>query len=84
MTCRWSARDRGIDYEVELYRPDDRARLLVKPGMTGLWQATERNHVGMREMFELDRRYVRERSIGLDFEIMVKTVGQMVQPSGAR
>lgn len=74
----------GIDYEVELYRPADRVRLLVKPGMTGLWQATERNHVGMREMFELDRRYVRERSIGLDFEIMLKTVGQMVQPSGAR
>ncbi len=74
----------GIDYEVELYRPEDRARLLVKPGMTGLWQATERNHVGMREMFEIDRRYVQERSIALDFEIMVKTVGQMVQPSGAR
>jgi lipopolysaccharide/colanic/teichoic acid biosynthesis glycosyltransferase len=74
----------GIDYEVELYRPADRARLLVKPGMTGLWQATERNHVGMRQMFELDRRYVEERSIGLDFEIMLKTVGQMVQPSGAR
>ena len=74
----------GIDYEVELYRPEDRARLLVKPGMTGLWQATHRNHVGMREMFELDRRYVRDRSIGLDFEIMVKTVAQMVRPSGAR
>ncbi len=74
----------GIDYEVELYRPEDRARLLVKPGMTGLWQATERNHVGMREMFALDRRYVQERSIVSDFEIMVKTVGQMVQPSGAR
>jgi lipopolysaccharide/colanic/teichoic acid biosynthesis glycosyltransferase len=74
----------GIDYEVELYRPEDRARLLVKPGMTGLWQATERNQVGMREMFDLDRRYVRDRSIGLDFEIMVKTVGQMVQSSGAR
>jgi lipopolysaccharide/colanic/teichoic acid biosynthesis glycosyltransferase len=74
----------GIDYEVELYRPADRVRLLVKPGMTGLWQATERNHVGMREMFELDRRYVRERSISMDFEIMVRTVGQMVQPSGAR
>ena len=51
----------GLDYEVELYRPADRVRLLVKPGMTGLWQATERNQVGMREMFELDRRYVRER-----------------------
>lgn len=74
----------GIDYEVELYRPEDRARLLVKPGMTGLWQATQRNHVGMREMFELDRRYVQDRSIGLDFVIMVRTVGQMVQPSGAR
>lgn len=74
----------GIDYEVELYRPEDRARLLVKPGMTGLWQATERNSVGMREMFDLDRRYVLDRSISLDFEIMVKTVGQMAQSSGAR
>jgi lipopolysaccharide/colanic/teichoic acid biosynthesis glycosyltransferase len=74
----------GLPYEAELYGDVERRRLLVKPGITGLWQVSGRNHLSMREMFELDARYVDERSVRLDLEILARTPLELVRPSGAR
>lgn len=59
--------------EVKQY--DDKAmqRLMVKPGCTGLWQATLRNSVGFEEMLELDLIYIDKRSTSYDLYIIVIT-----------
>ncbi len=49
-------------------------RLSVKPGLTGLWQVSGRNRVGFDEMVRLDLKYIRERSLKRDFEIIARTI----------
>ncbi|HFK1497456.1 TPA: sugar transferase [Bacillus paranthracis] len=60
--------------EVKEYTSYDKQRLLVIPGCTGLWQVTERNSVGFKEMVELDLTYIQHRSLWLDVKLMFKTV----------
>ncbi|MFE5128525.1 sugar transferase, partial [Bacillus mobilis] len=60
--------------EVKEYTSYDKQRLLVTPGCTGLWQVTERNSVGFKEMVELDLTYIKNRSLGLDIKLILKTV----------
>lgn len=64
--------------EVAEYSLYDLQRLSVTPGCTGLWQVNGRNHVGFREMVELDLRYIREQSLLLDISILFKTVKVML------
>ncbi|WP_436665843.1 sugar transferase [Lactiplantibacillus plantarum] len=52
--------------EVEEYSDYDKQRLAVKPGCTGLWQATVRNSVGFDEMVKLDLTYISKRSVAFD------------------
>jgi len=60
--------------EVKEYTSYDKQRLLVTPGCTGLWQVTERNSVGFKEMVELDLTYIQHRSLWFDVKLMFKTV----------
>lgn len=60
--------------EVKEYTAYDKQRLLVTPGCTGLWQVTERNSVGFKEMVELDLTYIQHRSLWFDVKLMFKTV----------
>ncbi|MED0988006.1 sugar transferase [Bacillus paramycoides] len=69
--------------EVKEYTSYDKQRLLVTPGCTGLWQATERNSVGFKEMVELDLRYIRSRGIIFDLKIIIKTVQVIFKSNGA-
>ncbi|MBU7445637.1 MULTISPECIES: sugar transferase [Lactiplantibacillus] len=76
--------------EVEEYSDYDKQRLAVKPGCTGLWQATVRNSVGFDEMVKLDLTYISKRSVAFDVYIlfktvviMFKTVVIMFKPNGA-
>ena len=52
--------------EVAEYSVYDRQRLLIKPGCTGLWQVSGRNHVGFNEMVRLDLKYINNLSIKND------------------
>ncbi|HEX6674141.1 MAG TPA: sugar transferase [Actinomycetes bacterium] len=70
-------------WEVELFRPQYRARFLVKPGITGLWQVSGRNHVTMRQALELDVRYVETRNLGLDLGIIWRTIPAVLRRTGA-
>jgi lipopolysaccharide/colanic/teichoic acid biosynthesis glycosyltransferase len=60
--------------EVKEYTSYDKQRLLVTPGCTGIWQVTDRNSVGFKEMVELDLIYIKNRSLGLDIKLILKTV----------
>jgi lipopolysaccharide/colanic/teichoic acid biosynthesis glycosyltransferase len=63
----------GIAYELDHYLPWYFERQRVKPGMTGLWQVSGRDRVSATEMMTLDVRYVRERTLRLDFLILLLT-----------
>ncbi len=63
----------AIPYELDLYQPQYFVRQLVRPGMTGLWQVTERVRVSAAGMMALDAFYVEKASLWLDVKIMGQT-----------
>ncbi len=69
--------------EVAEYSEYDKQRLYVKPGCTGLWQATERNEVGFTEMVQLDIRYIQKASFIFDLWIIWKTIEIMIKPNSS-
>jgi exopolysaccharide biosynthesis polyprenyl glycosylphosphotransferase len=69
--------------EVEQYGRDAERRLLVKPGITGLWQVSGRSDLSWEETVRLDLRYVENWSIALDAMILWKTVGAVAARRGA-
>ena len=52
--------------------------------MTGLWQVSGRNNTSYDERVALDRRYVEERGVWLNLQILLKTVKVVVARDGAR
>ena len=60
--------------EIPGYDEMQRRRLMVKPGITGLWQVSGRSGLTFDEMLRLDVRYIQKRSLLLDIIIMLKTV----------
>jgi exopolysaccharide biosynthesis polyprenyl glycosylphosphotransferase len=69
--------------EVSQYRPWQRKRLSVTPGVTCLWQVTGRNEVKFDEWMKLDMQYIDNWSLGLDAKILMRTVKAVVQRRGA-
>jgi exopolysaccharide biosynthesis polyprenyl glycosylphosphotransferase len=69
--------------EVERYAADVRRRLLVKPGLTGLWQISGRSDLDWEEAVRLDLRYVENWSLALDLMIIWKTLFVVVRGAGA-
>jgi exopolysaccharide biosynthesis polyprenyl glycosylphosphotransferase len=69
--------------EVDLYADDVRRRLLVKPGLTGLWQISGRSDLTWDESVRLDLRYVENWSLFYDFQILCRTAFAVVKGSGA-
>jgi exopolysaccharide biosynthesis polyprenyl glycosylphosphotransferase len=72
-----------VTREVAQYGPDMHRRLLVKPGITGLWQVSGRSDLSWAEAVELDVRYVENWSIGLDLSILVRTLMCVLARKGA-
>jgi exopolysaccharide biosynthesis polyprenyl glycosylphosphotransferase len=69
--------------EVENYEGHARRRLLVKPGITGLWQVSGRADLAWEDAVRLDLQYVENWSLGMDLVIMAKTTMAVVRGSGA-
>jgi exopolysaccharide biosynthesis polyprenyl glycosylphosphotransferase len=69
--------------EVALYGDDVRRRLLVKPGLTGLWQISGRSDLTWDESVRLDLRYVENWSLALDLMILWKTASALRSGHGA-
>ncbi|MEU2724127.1 sugar transferase [Streptomyces smyrnaeus] len=69
--------------ESAAYGPDIRRRLLVKPGLTGLWQISGRSDLPWEEAVRLDLRYVEDWSLALDAVILWKTLRVVLRGQGA-
>ncbi|GAA2283892.1 sugar transferase [Nonomuraea roseoviolacea subsp. roseoviolacea] len=69
--------------EVDRYGDDVRRRLLVRPGLTGLWQVSGRSDLSWEESVRLDLRYVENWSLMLDLQILWKTWSAVARGQGA-
>jgi exopolysaccharide biosynthesis polyprenyl glycosylphosphotransferase len=69
--------------EVEQYPVDVRRRLIVKPGITGLWQVNGRSDLSWEEAVRLDLHYVENWSLALDVAIVLKTLIAVLRRRGA-
>jgi lipopolysaccharide/colanic/teichoic acid biosynthesis glycosyltransferase len=72
-----------IPAQVELYTPEQKRRLEVKPGITGYAQVNGRAGIGWEERIELDVYYVEHRSATLDWKILLRTPRVLLGGSGA-
>ena len=61
-----------------LYNEQQAKRHNVRPGITGYAQVNGRNAISWEKKFELDTWYVENRSLWLDFKIMLKTVQKVI------
>lgn len=69
--------------EVEAYEQDVRRRLLVKPGLTGLWQVSGRSNLSWQDSVRLDLYYVENWSLAGDVVIILRTVRAVFHSTGA-
>ena len=70
--------------EWEKYELHHRARLAIKPGVTGMWQVSGRSNItDFEEVVSLDLKYIREWSIKLDLCILLKTVQVVLAQEGS-
>ncbi|NLT56161.1 MAG: sugar transferase [Actinomycetales bacterium] len=72
-----------LEQEVARYEEDTRRRLLVKPGITGLWQVSGRSDLTWEETVRLDLSYVENWSFGLDLSIIFRTIRAVLAREGA-
>lgn len=68
--------------QVEQYGPYERTRLQVPPGITGWAQIHGRNALSWPERIDLDVWYVRNRSLLLDLQILLRTPGILIRGTG--
>jgi len=73
----------ALPIEVAAYEHDVRRRLVVKPGITGLWQVSGRSDLSWDEAVRLDQSYVDNWSLRGDLSILVRTVGAVLGRRGA-
>lgn len=69
--------------EVDKYKPWQRRRFSMKPGITCLWQVSGRNKIGFEDWMKLDLKYVDNWSLGLDIMIMLRTIPVVIFGIGA-
>jgi Undecaprenyl-phosphate galactose phosphotransferase WbaP len=72
-----------VDAEVEKYGKCFNLYIQVRPGLTGLWQVSGRNNTTYERRVELDEYYVRNRSLKLDLQILLKTALVVITRDGA-
>lgn len=70
-------------FEVADYQDHDHRRLLIKPGVTGLWQVSGRAELPWNEAVRLDLYYVENWSVWLDVLLILKTIRAVLLPRGA-
>ena len=70
--------------ETNLYELHHRARLAIKPGITGLWQVSGRSDItDFEEVVKLDKEYIENWNIGMDIKILLKTVLVVFKEDGS-
>lgn len=70
--------------ETNLYELHHRARLAIKPGITGMWQVSGRSDItDFEEVVRLDKEYISNWNLGMDIKILLKTVLVVVRKDGS-
>ncbi len=69
--------------EANQYEKSERRRLLVKPGLTGLWQVSGRSELDWEDAVRLDLYYVENWSLTLDILIIIRTAAAVWRGEGA-
>ena len=70
--------------EFEQYKAHHRARLGIKPGLTGMWQVSGRSEIhDFEEVVKLDTQYISNWNLGLDMKILFKTIQVVLLGRGA-
>lgn len=64
----------SLPSEVAQYNDYQKQRLLVKPGITCIWQVSGRNKIGFEEWVELDLEYIKNQSTSFDIKLILKTI----------
>ena len=73
----------ALPSEVAEYTPRQRQRLLVKQGLTCLWQTRrDRDSITFDEWVELDLLYIRKCSFWTDVKLIIQTVGCVLTAQG--
>jgi exopolysaccharide biosynthesis polyprenyl glycosylphosphotransferase len=73
----------ALPEEAAVYADHVRRRLVVKPGLTGMWQVNGRSDLSWEETVRLDLRYVENWSFALDLQILWKTISVIFRGAGA-
>ena len=70
--------------ELLKYELHHRARIAIKPGITGMWQVSGRSDItDFEEVVRLDKEYITNWNIGLDIKILLKTVMVVLRKDGS-
>lgn len=69
--------------EIEKYNQKQLRRMLVKPGVTGMWQVSGRNETSFDEYMKLDMYYIEHWSLLLDIQIILRTFWVVIKSRGA-
>ena len=73
-----------LESETSLYELHHRARLAIKPGITGMWQVSGRSDItDFEEVVRLDKEYISNWNIGMDIKILLKTVMVVLKKDGS-
>jgi exopolysaccharide biosynthesis polyprenyl glycosylphosphotransferase len=73
----------ALPREVTQYTRKETARLLVKPGITCIWQISGRSSLTFEQQVEMDIDYIVRRSVWLDLSILFKTIPAVLSHKGA-
>lgn len=72
-----------MPFITEKYTPQQRERLRVKPGLTGLWQISADRRLSIHENLDYDLYYIEHQSMLLDLVILIRTAYSVVRGVGA-
>jgi exopolysaccharide biosynthesis polyprenyl glycosylphosphotransferase len=73
----------ALPSEVEYYNPYQRQRLVIKPGITCIWQVSGRSEIPFIKQVEMDLEYIAKQSFYLDIILLLKTVPAVLKGKGA-
>jgi lipopolysaccharide/colanic/teichoic acid biosynthesis glycosyltransferase len=72
-----------MPFIVERYTAVERQRLVVKPGITGLWQVSPARAFPIHENLQYDLHYIRHQNLMLDGVILIRTIASVLHGAGA-
>lgn len=72
-----------LESQVEMYGPNFELYKQVRPGITGLWQVSGRNHLTFKERVQLDSYVIQNWSVWMDIYILARTISVVLTANGA-